>query len=162
ATPADRWKFDIVQSIRTLTLLKQAHPEKKLDGEFHFRPPATMQADFKEHPDLLANTIELAERCNFELPIGPPQFPAYKPPDGSTPKEFLRQLVLRGFHERYGNNPVWNSNAPFPLTPALSPREREAPDPAQEQAKRVGGSSNRKTILPLPWGEGEEDARHEP
>ena len=35
--PADRWKYDVVQSIRTLTLLRQAHPEKRLDGEYHFR-----------------------------------------------------------------------------------------------------------------------------
>jgi len=35
--PADRWKYDVVQSIRTLTLLRQPHPEKRLDGEYHFR-----------------------------------------------------------------------------------------------------------------------------
>ena len=32
AVPADRWKFDVVQSIRTLTLLQQAHPEKRVGG----------------------------------------------------------------------------------------------------------------------------------
>jgi len=37
-----------------------------------------------------------------KLPFGEPQFPAYKPRDGSSAKEFLRQLVLRGLRERYG------------------------------------------------------------
>ena len=39
AVAAERWKFDVVQSIRTLTLLKQEHPDKRLNGEFHFRSP---------------------------------------------------------------------------------------------------------------------------
>ena len=44
ATPDDRRKYDIVQSIRTLTLLRQAHPEKRRGGRFHFRAPAEMAA----------------------------------------------------------------------------------------------------------------------
>src|SRR5207247_6011965 len=36
ATPGNRLKYDIVQSIRTLTLLRQEHVEKRLGGRFHF------------------------------------------------------------------------------------------------------------------------------
>ena len=39
ATPEDRQKYDIVQSIRTLTLLREEHPEKRQGGRFHFRTP---------------------------------------------------------------------------------------------------------------------------
>jgi hypothetical protein len=42
ATAADRQKFDIVQSIRTLTLLQENHPEKRRGGRFDFRSPAEM------------------------------------------------------------------------------------------------------------------------
>lgn len=103
ATPADRWKFDIVQSIRTLTLLRQAHPEKMPAGDFHFRAPAEMRALARAHPDALRHTLELAERCTFEFPFGQPQFPAFTPPDGSTPRAFLRHLVLQGLAARYGH-----------------------------------------------------------
>src|ERR1051325_1399569 len=45
ALASDRWKYDVMQSIRTLTLLRQAHPEKRLEGEYHFRtPPKTLLA----------------------------------------------------------------------------------------------------------------------
>jgi DNA polymerase III alpha subunit len=98
----DRLKFDIVQSIRTLTLLREEHPEKRRDGRFHFRTPAEMAEACKEHPDWLAHSLEIAERCNFEIPFGKPQFPAFTPPDGSTPREFLHQLVVDGLHQRYG------------------------------------------------------------
>ena len=102
ATPADRQRYDIVQSIRTLTLLRERHAEKRSGGRFHFRTPGEMTDGCKEHLDWLHHTVEISERCNFELPFGKPQFPAYAPRDGSSAKEFLRQLVLRGLRERYG------------------------------------------------------------
>ena len=101
ALPADRWKYDVVQSIRTLTLLRQAHPEKRLDGEYHFRSPTEMQQFFAAHPELLAHSREIADRCSFEFSLGQPQFPNYKPPDGSAPAAFLRRLVMEGLQRRY-------------------------------------------------------------
>jgi DNA-directed DNA polymerase III PolC len=101
ALPADRQKFDIVQSIRTRTLLRQAHPEKRLTGDFHFRPPAELLRACRDHPELLAHTQEIADRCAFSLSAARPQFPAFLPPDGSTPHEFLRKLVREGLRRRY-------------------------------------------------------------
>jgi error-prone DNA polymerase len=102
ATHADRQKYDIVQSIRTLTLLRQEHPSKRAAGRFHFRTPAEMATACKEQKDWLAHSLEIAARCHFEMPFGKPQFPAFAPPDGSTPREFLHQLVLNGLRRRYG------------------------------------------------------------
>lgn len=102
ATPAERQKFDIVQSIRTLTLLRQEHPEKDCGSRRHFRAPSELAAHCREHPEWLEHTLELAERCEFELPFGKPQFPAYAPRDGSAPAHFLRRLALEGLRRRYG------------------------------------------------------------
>jgi DNA polymerase-3 subunit alpha len=104
AVPADRMKYDILQSIRTLTLLRQPHPEKHPDGRLHFRTPTEMAAACRDHPEWLANSMEIAARCHFEMPFGKPQFPAFVPPDGSTPREFLHQLVLAGLQRRYGDD----------------------------------------------------------
>ncbi len=101
ATPGDRQKFDIVQSIRTLTLLRETHPEKRQSGRFHFRSPAEMGAMCQEHPDWLGHTLEIAERCRFDFPFGEPQFPDFKPPDGSTARDFLDRLVKAGLRRRY-------------------------------------------------------------
>lgn len=101
-SPEDRQKYDLVQSIRTLTLLRQPHPEKCAAGRRHFRTAAEMSLACREHPDWLRHTHEIAERCHFELPFGKPQFPAYVPPDGARPGDFLRRLVLQGLRERYG------------------------------------------------------------
>jgi DNA polymerase III alpha subunit len=102
--PSDRWKYNIVQSIRTLTLLRQPHPEKRLAGDYHFRPPAEMRELFAAHPELLANGLEIADRCAFTFSLGKPQFPSYTPEDGSTPAAFLRRLVMEGLQRRYPND----------------------------------------------------------
>jgi len=62
-----------------------------------------MASACKEHPDWLRHTREIAEWCNFDLPFGKPQFPAFRPEDGSPPSEFLHRLVLDGLKKRYGS-----------------------------------------------------------
>lgn len=101
---ADRWKYNIVQSIRTLTLLRQAHPEKRLAGEYHFRTEEELRARFAAQPELLARSVEIAERCAFAFTFDQPQFPSYSPPDHSPPAAFLRRLALAGLRRRYPGN----------------------------------------------------------
>ena len=98
----DRQKYDIVQSIRTLTLLREGHPEKRMGGRLHFRAAAEMARGARENPEWIRHTIEIAERCHFDLPPGKPQFPSFTTPDGTEPGEFLCRLVLQGLEQRYG------------------------------------------------------------
>jgi DNA polymerase-3 subunit alpha len=102
AEAKDRQRYDILQSIRTLTLLHQQHADKRMGGRLHFRSVAEMNAGAKDHPGWLHHTSEIADRCNFEFPFGKPQFPAFVPPDGMTAKDYLYRLVLQGLRERYG------------------------------------------------------------
>jgi len=100
ATPGDRWKFEVVQSIRTLTLLKQTHPEKRAGGQFHFHTGRELAQWFG--PELCRHSLELADRCAFTVEPAKPQFPAFQTPDGSLPRAFLGSLVQEGLRRRYG------------------------------------------------------------
>jgi DNA polymerase III alpha subunit/nucleotidyltransferase/DNA polymerase involved in DNA repair len=101
-SPEERPLYDMVQSIRTRTLLSAAHPEKRT-GEYPFRSAAALPAWVHRHRELLRRTEEIAEACDFGFPYGPPQFPEFRPPDGSSPRLFLRRLVVEGIRRRYGN-----------------------------------------------------------
>jgi DNA polymerase-3 subunit alpha len=101
ALPADRQRYDIIQSIRTLTLLRAHSAEKRLSGQYHFRTSQEMAVGCKDHPEWMHHSLEIAERCNFEIPFGKPQFPPFIAPDGMTSKGFLRNLVMEGLRERY-------------------------------------------------------------
>jgi DNA-directed DNA polymerase III PolC len=100
AESGDRDRYDIVQSIRTLTLLREAHPGKR-GGRLHFRTPAEMEVACRDRPGWLRCGLEITERCNFQFPFGKPQFPDYRPSDGSSAREFLRKLVVDGLRRRY-------------------------------------------------------------
>ncbi len=97
---ADRWKYEVVQSIRTLTLLRQAHPEKRSGGAYHFLAPPEVAGRWTEHPEWLDHTLELAERCTFQFKYGKPQFPGCQNPQGSS-AALLRELAIAGLKRRY-------------------------------------------------------------
>jgi DNA-directed DNA polymerase III PolC len=122
----DRRRYDILQSIRTLTLLEHEHPEKRRDGRFHFRTPAEMTAMCSKHPEWLRSTRDIADRCEFAFPFGKPQFPAFKAPDGVPSSEFLRRLVLDGLRRRYAHKrTVSDAGADVPFAQVRAQIEEE-------------------------------------
>ncbi|MEO8427392.1 MAG: DNA polymerase III subunit alpha, partial [Verrucomicrobiota bacterium] len=124
--PEDRRRYDIVQSIRTLTLLEHDHPDKRRGGRYHFRTPAEFAAICAPHPEWLRSTHEIAERCEFAFPFGKPQFPAFGPPDGSSSSEFLRRLVIEGLRRRYaGKRIVSDTGAEVPWRQVQAQVEEE-------------------------------------
>ena len=98
-SPADRQKFDIIQSIRTLTRLHEPHPDKRR-GDFHWPSPEEVSAHWSDAA--IRATHEISERCNFAFEFGRLRFPRFTPEDGSTPHEFLARLAFDGLRQRYG------------------------------------------------------------
>ncbi|MCI0537903.1 MAG: DNA polymerase III subunit alpha, partial [Verrucomicrobiales bacterium] len=126
AKPEDRRRYDILQSVRTLTLLEHDHPDKRRGGRFHFRTPTEFGAMCAQRPEWIRATQEIADRCQFAFPFGKPQFPAFVPPDGSTSTQFLRRLVLGGLRCRYaGKRIVSDTGADVPLTQVRGQIEEE-------------------------------------
>ena len=79
----------ILESIRTLTLLDEAHPGKSSGGVF----TAAAQADDER----------IAGECDFAFEFGELSFPRFDPPESCTPREFLARLAVQGLVERYGS-----------------------------------------------------------
>ena len=104
---ADRLFHDILASMRTLTMLGQAHSAKLPAGHFHFHTPEEMQTHFGALPQALANTRLIAERCQFEFPLGDVIFPPFDSATGETSMEMLRRLSHEGMLRRYNANPPW-------------------------------------------------------
>jgi len=61
-----------------------------------------METRFKEFPEALNATVEIAERCNFELPIGKSQMPTVPLPVGVTAAQHLRNKATEGAKQLYG------------------------------------------------------------
>jgi DNA polymerase-3 subunit alpha len=83
-----------------------AHPKLSFDtNEFYLKDVAEMQEAFREWPEAVPTTLEIAERCDIELELGNLLLPSYETPDGSRPSEYLRRLTHQGLRERFGEPP---------------------------------------------------------
>jgi DNA polymerase-3 subunit alpha len=77
---------------------------RRFTREQYFKSAAQMQALFADVPSALANSLEIAKRCNLTLTLGKPQLPDFPTPlvDGvPMPMEaFFRQSSFEGLEER--------------------------------------------------------------
>jgi DNA polymerase-3 subunit alpha len=93
---------------------------RKFTRDQYFKSSAEMQALFADVPSALANSIEIAKRCNLSLVLGKPQLPNYPTPltDGKPMpiEEYFRLLSVEGLEERLGH-----------LYPDAAKREIERP-----------------------------------
>ncbi len=102
---------------RTLTAIRLNQTVDRLHQEIiapldsHFMSRQVMQERFKDHPEALAATLEIAERCKFDLPIGEPHMPVVPLPGGLTAAEHLRNKAMAGAKHIYGE-----------ITPAIQGR----------------------------------------
>jgi DNA polymerase-3 subunit alpha len=60
---------------------------------------------FADRPSAIANTIDIAERCNVEVPMGSYHLPEYQVRAGTTREEVLEGSVWSGLRERLGLMP---------------------------------------------------------
>ncbi|MBI9102120.1 MAG: DNA polymerase III subunit alpha [Spirochaetales bacterium] len=74
------------------------------DGEeFYMKTPEQMAALFPDHPEVIANTVELAEKCNLEIKFPGPLLPDFDLPEGFTlDSDYLRHITYEGLKDRYG------------------------------------------------------------
>uniref|UniRef100_UPI0037842415 Y-family DNA polymerase n=1 Tax=Prosthecobacter sp. TaxID=1965333 RepID=UPI0037842415 len=95
--PEDKVFFDIVQSMKTLTLLHEKHARKRR-GDFAFHPPA----EWCYSVTAMQAARDIASQCEFAFDFKTLRFPRYTPADGSTPAAMLYQLAHAGLRQRYG------------------------------------------------------------
>jgi len=77
---------------------------RKFTRNQYFKSSAEMQDMFADLPSALANSVEIAKRCNLTLVLGKPQLPNYPTPltDGKPMpiEDYFRLLSVEGLEER--------------------------------------------------------------
>jgi len=73
---------------------------KRFSREQYFKTQAQMQALFADVPSAVANTVEIARRCNLQLVLGKPQLPDFPTPDGLPIEAYFRQASHAGLEKR--------------------------------------------------------------
>ncbi len=68
--------------------------------EQYLRTPAEMLELFADLPEALANSVEIAKRCNLELTLGKNYLPAFPVPTGMTIDAFFAEQSRQGLDQR--------------------------------------------------------------
>ena len=77
---------------------------RRFTREQYFKSAEQMEALFADVPSALANTLEIAKRCNLTLVLGKPQLPDFPTPEVNgermTPENYFRYASHEGLKER--------------------------------------------------------------
>jgi DNA polymerase-3 subunit alpha len=77
---------------------------RRFTRDQYFKSSAEMTALFEDLPSALANTLEIAKRCNLTLILGKPQLPDFPTPEvhgqRMSPDEYFRYASHEGLKER--------------------------------------------------------------
>ena len=120
STPDDYEAHEARVCIAEGEMLGNPRRVKRFTREQYFKTQAQMEALFADLPSALANTVEIAKRCNLTLVLGKPQLPDFPTPlvdGGRMPMaEYFRIASHEGLEERLAQ-----------LYPDEAERERERP-----------------------------------
>jgi DNA polymerase-3 subunit alpha len=73
---------------------------RRYTQEQYFKTPEQIQQLFRDLPSAIANSVEIAKRCNLQLDFSSIHLPKYKVPQGLTTEQYLIEVVQAGFMQR--------------------------------------------------------------
>lgn len=94
---------DALLCVQTRKLISDTHRMTMMDSpDYYLKSAREMSELFHELPESLTNTLEIADRCNVEIPTGKLMFPKYPLPDGETEVSFFKKMAHEGLLKKYG------------------------------------------------------------
>ena len=109
----DAVSHDVLLCIQTGSRLAEENRMRFSSQEFFLKSEGEMLAVFADHPEAVANTMEIVERCNVEIELEAMLIPPFPVPEGYTEASYLREQCEKGLVRRYGSGDrlPWCANA---------------------------------------------------
>src|SRR5882672_4780212 len=95
----DHFAHDVLICIQTGKTVKDAD-RMRFTQEHYLKSSEEMREVFKEFPEAVENTLQVAERCNLVMEKGGNLLPHFQVPGGYTTEQYFREVAERGFEER--------------------------------------------------------------
>jgi len=99
---SDHQAHDVLLCLQTSGELDDENRKLRSNPETYFKSPEQMRKLFPGHPEAIANTLDIADKCNFEMKEKDTQLPDFPIPDDfDSPDHYLRHVVERNVSEAY-------------------------------------------------------------
>ncbi len=95
---------DVLACIRHGCTLAEAGTRIRANDQHALPSGALLSERFRDDPDAVRRTVEVAERCRFSLDDLDYRYPAESIPDGHTEQGWLERLTMEGARTRYGDD----------------------------------------------------------
>ena len=95
---------DVLTCIRHGVTLATAGTRIRGNDEYDLRAPHAFARLYADEPAAIQRTLDIAQRCTFELGALRYRYPSERLPDGSTSADHLRALVDDGAARRYAGD----------------------------------------------------------
>ncbi len=99
----DAGAHDVLLCIQTGSRLSEENRLRYHSQEFYLKSGDEMRAVFRDHPQAVATTLEIAERCNVEIELEKMLIPHFPVPEGYDEASYLREQCELGLVRRYGD-----------------------------------------------------------
>jgi DNA polymerase-3 subunit alpha len=94
---------DVMLCIQTGKSIQETNRMKFEGTQFYVKNGDEMMRMFKDAPQVLLRTLDIAERCNLRLEKVPSPFPHFDVPDGFTLDSYFEHITRQGFARRMEN-----------------------------------------------------------
>ncbi|MDI6821622.1 MAG: DNA polymerase III subunit alpha [Actinomycetota bacterium] len=97
----DSTAHDVLLCIQTGSTLEEKDRLRFRSNQFYLKSSQEMEQVFPDLPQVLKNSLEIAERCNVTMELGKIYLPHYEVPPGYDLDSYLEKLCLEGVKKRY-------------------------------------------------------------
>ncbi|MHC4479335.1 MAG: DNA polymerase III subunit alpha, partial [Planctomycetota bacterium] len=91
----------VLRAIGEIVPVDQLDPSKTESPLAYFRETSEYMRLFAEFPEAIGATMEIAEKCDVDLPVGRLNFPEYENRSDKPKTRILYEKASRGLHDRY-------------------------------------------------------------
>src|ERR1700683_4714822 len=91
---------EVLLCIQTGKTMSDTNRMKFQTDQFYFKTAEEMARVFREVPDALSRTVDIAHRCNVKIDRIPNPFPEFRVPEGHTAGSYFEKVVREGFASR--------------------------------------------------------------
>ncbi len=100
----DARAHEVLLCIQTGKTLNDAERMKLSTEAFYFKSPEEMQETFRDFPEAIENTRNVAERCNLDFKFDEFRLPKFKLPEGSSDDSHVMKIAEKGLAEKLGGS----------------------------------------------------------
>jgi len=94
---------EVLLCIQTGKTMSDSQRMRFATDQFYFKSAQEMAQVFREVPEAVSRTVDIAARCNVKIDRVPNALPEFQVPAGHTPDTYFEKVAREGFEQRLPN-----------------------------------------------------------